>query len=143
MAVFVRERRKQGTNEELDPTRELDLLWVANYLVQIHTSITTWKKTGKNPRDFDELTEEKLYCYPNWQRWGQGWRNDYVWVQEYAVGTGSVYVRSRGLRKFRAAIDNLIVQLVGKMDLAEERTIKAPTAVVKGQLQLRLGPASQ
>ena len=66
-----------------------------------------------------------------------------MWVQEYAVGTGSVYVRSRELRKFRAAIDNLIVQLVGKKDLAEERTIKAPTAVVKGQLQLQLGPASQ
>ena len=52
-------------------------------------------------------------------------------------------LRSRELRKLRAAIDNSIVQLVGKRDLAEERTTKAPTAVVKVQLQLRLGPPSQ
>ena len=81
LAVFVRERRKQGTSEELDPTRrEPDPSWVAKYLVQLHPSITTWKKTGKNPRDLDELTEEKLYCCPNWQRRGHGWRNDCVWV---------------------------------------------------------------
>ena len=87
LAVFVRGRRKKGTNEELDPIRrEADPSWVAKYLVQIHPSITTWKKTGKNPRDPNELTEEKLYCCPNWQRRGQGWRNDNVWVQEYAVG---------------------------------------------------------
>ena len=45
-------------------------------------------------------------------------------------------LRSRKLQKLRAAIDNLIAQLVGKKDLAEERTTKAPTAVVKVQLQL-------
>ena len=59
------------------------------------------------------------------------------------IEEGVFALRSREPQKLRAAIDNMIVQLVGKMDLAEERTIKAPTAVAKVQLQLRLGPPSQ
>ena len=45
--------------------------------------------------------------------------------------------------KPRAAIDALLVQVVGRKDLAEGRTTKARAAVVKAPIRLRPGPPSQ
>lgn len=45
-------------------------------------------------------------------------------------------LRSRELLKRRAVVDVLLVQIVGRKEVAEERTTKPRAAVVKVQLRL-------
>lgn len=123
LAVFIWENRhkaKESSGEnQTNFRRESDPTWVVNYLVQIHGSVTAWKRTGNSTGNTDGLEKDHIICIPDWQK-EKGWRRDHVWIQEHTAGSqnrnGVVYpwdgkmvgqlllvftVRDKGVRSIR------------------------------------------
>lgn len=85
LATFIKECRLQaddpdGTYRMLH-AREEDPSWVLDYMVSVHASITTWKKTGLDIDDLERLTEEKVRCSPAARGTHGSGRRDHVWFE--------------------------------------------------------------
>lgn len=93
LAVFVREMRMQRQGKQTPQNQryqlEEDSSWVRDLVVQVHGSVTCWRRDGKDPTVLDRLVKEVVRCGPDWQGDTGVWRKDCVWIQEGDGGRGA------------------------------------------------------
>jgi hypothetical protein len=84
--VFVKEERLKRTKETLNSRinfqRESDFIWIMNYDVCLHESITCWIRNEHNFLDTKKLIKKKIRFKSIWQNQADNWRRDYVWIRE-------------------------------------------------------------
>ena len=61
---------------------ERDDSWAHSLFVCIYGSITCWKPSGQDVSGDEVMEKDVIRCSEDWTA-NQGWRRDYVWVQEY------------------------------------------------------------